>query len=76
MCINAEYRSSYNSCFSVSTELSPFTEWNYMYIRREFTDVILKKISKVMLKNSTSYSLTISWHTTSNCAKKASVCML
>jgi hypothetical protein len=40
MCIKVEYRSRYNSYFSASTELFPFTEWNYMYIRREFTDII------------------------------------
>jgi hypothetical protein len=44
MCINVEYRSKYNSCFNASTELFLFTECNYMYIRREFTDIILKNI--------------------------------
>jgi hypothetical protein len=46
MCINVEYKSRCNSYFDVSTELFPFTEWNYMYIRREFTDIILKKYQK------------------------------
>jgi hypothetical protein len=45
-CINVEYRRRYNNYINVSTELFPFTEWNYMYNRREFTDVILKKYQK------------------------------
>jgi hypothetical protein len=48
--INVEYRSRCNSFFNVSTELFPFTEWNYVYIRREFTDVIFKKYQKWCLR--------------------------